>query len=371
MALVTLERMSDGVITVDERGCVMYMNALAEAITGWTAKNAVAQLVGDVLPARAGGAEVSWTQVHQHAAALPSGEFVSGRADFSAAAGTRIELEYTYSLFGQGEPGTGTAVLVFRDVTERTRLVAQLAHDASHDALTGLLNRRAFHAEVDRAIEEARARRRQHCVAVIDLDQFKVVNDVCGHAAGDQLLRLVVARMLTRLRQGDIIARLGGDEFGLVLFDISPTQAVGVVEKLTAAIADVRFTWTERLFRVGASAGLASLGDGSVDAGAALAQADGACYHAKERGRNRVQLYEESDEDVQRRRQQMDWISRINRAMDEGRFVLFGQRLASIQSCRPEAQPHVEVLLRMRDVDGQLLEPMAFLPEPNAHHEQR
>jgi diguanylate cyclase (GGDEF)-like protein/PAS domain S-box-containing protein len=360
MAQVTLKRMGDGVITIDAEGRVMYVNALAEAMTGWTSARAIGRFVGDVVPAD-GTARTAWLDVYRQAASLPPGEFVSGRTDFAPETGPRVEIEFTCSLFSHDPADARIAVLVFRDVTERTRLVEQLAHDATHDTLTGLLNRRAFRAEVDRAIEEARAHGRTHCIAVVDLDQFKVVNDVCGHAAGDQLLRLLASRMRTRLRQGDVLARLGGDEFGLVLLNISPGQALGVVEKLTAAIGDFRFTWTGRLFKVGASAGLAPLGDGSIDGDTAISRADGACYLAKDRGRNRVQLYEERDEDVRQQRQQMDWVSRLNHAVEDGRFVLFGQRIMPIQ---PDvlAETHVEVLLRMRDVDGGLLEPMSFLP---------
>ena len=360
MAQVTLKRMGDGVITIDAAGRVMYVNALAEAMTGLPGARAIGRFVGDVLPAN-GGAQRSWIDVYRQAASLPPGEFVSGRADFAPDSGPRVEIEFTCSLFSHDPADARIAVLVFRDVTERTRLVEQLAHDASHDTLTGLLNRRAFRAEVDRAIEEARAHGRTHSVAVFDLDQFKVVNDVCGHAAGDQLLRLLASRMRARLRQGDVLARLGGDEFGLVLLNISPVQALGVVEKLTAAIGDFRFTWTGRLFKVGASAGVAPLGDGSADADTIIARADGACYLAKDRGRNRVQLHEERDEDLRQRRQQMDWVSRLNHALEDGRFVLYGQRIMPID---PDASSdaHVEVLLRMRDTEGRLLEPMSFLP---------
>ncbi len=361
MAQITLRRMGDGVITLDGHGRVLYLNALAENMCGWSSARAAGHAVSEVLPASRDGERLSWLSIYHQASELRSGEFLSGRAEFTPVNGRRVEIEYTFSLFGDGRNELQAAVLVFRDVTERTRLVERLAFDATHDALTGLLNRRGFRAEVDRFIEESRAHGSNHCVAVLDLDQFKVVNDVSGHAAGDQLLRLLADSMRARLRQGDVIARLGGDEFGLVLVNVPGPQAVAVVEKLIAAIAEFRFTWKGRLFRVGASAGIAVLGRGRDDAETSIARADGACYLAKYRGRNRVQLYEERDEDVRQQSQQMDWVSRLNQALEEGRFALFAQRMVPIQP-ELDTEPHFEVLLRMRDLDGSMLEPMSFLP---------
>lgn len=361
MAQITLRRMGDGVLTLDARGRVLYINALAESMCGWSNTRAAGHAVSEVLPAIVGGERLSWLGIYHEAAELRPGEFLSGRAEFTPANGRRVEIEYTFSLFGTGRDEMQAAVVVFRDVTERTRLVERLAFDATHDALTGLLNRRGFRAEVDRFIDDSHTNGRTHCVAVLDLDQFKVVNDVSGHAAGDQLLRLLADSMRGRLRQGDVIARLGGDEFGLVLVNIAGPQAVAVVDKLIAAIAEFRFTWKGRLFRVGASAGVAVLGRTREDAETSISRADGACYLAKYRGRNRVQLYEERDEDVRQQIQQMDWVSRLNQALEEGRFALFGQRIVPIQSDMG-TDPHFEVLLRMRDLDGSLLEPMSFLP---------
>lgn len=361
MAQITLRRMGDGVITLDALGRVLYVNALAESMSGWSGSRAAGRAVSEVLPASVNGERLSWLSIYHQAAALRAGEFLSGRAEFTPANGRRAEIEYTFSLFGTGKDEVQAAVLVFRDVTERTRLVERLAFDATHDALTGLLNRRGFRTEVDRFIDDSRNHGRSHCVAVLDLDQFKVVNDVSGHAAGDQLLRLLADSMRARLRQGDVIARLGGDEFGLVLVNTAGAQAVAVMEKLIASIAEFRFTWKGRLFRVGASAGIAVLGRGREDAETSISRADGACYLAKYRGRNRVQLYEERDEDVRQQSQQMDWVSRLNQALEEGRFELFAQRMLPIQHDMA-AEQHFEVLLRMRDLDGSLLEPMSFLP---------
>lgn len=361
LAQIALERMGEGVLTLDATGRVLYMNALAEQLTGQKASAAVGHEADRVLPARRDKEPISWPDLQRRAAAMAPGEFLSGRGEVVTRPERTIEIEFTLSRFGQDTPDEEAAVLVFRDVTERTRLVAQLAHDATHDALTGFLNRAAFQTEMDRFIEAAGIHQRVHCVAVIDLDQFKVVNDVCGHVAGDQFLRLLAGRVRARVRHGDVIARLGGDEFGLILADVTAVEAATVVADLIAVIGDVRFTWNGRLFMVGASAGVASLGVPPYGRDAAIARADGACYLAKDLGRNRIQVYEERDEDVRQRREQMDWVSRLNHALEFGQFVLFAQRIVPIQPGL-SPQPYLEILLRMRAEDGRLLSPVSFLP---------
>ena len=237
----------------------------------------------------------------------------------------------------------------------------KLAYHASHDQLTNLVNRPEFENRLKQALQSVTTQGRQHVVMYLDLDQFKIVNDTCGHAAGDQLLRQVGALLKQRVREGDTLARLGGDEFGVLLENCPMQEAIRIAHELRQCIADFRFVSESRSFNIGASIGVIHVADGTLNLTDVLGAADAACYMAKEKGRNRVQFYRPHDSEVFLRRGEMEWVSRLQRALQEERFALHAQKIISIQQ-HGARNVHHELLVRMLDEHDKLIPPMAFIP---------
>ncbi len=237
----------------------------------------------------------------------------------------------------------------------------KLAYHASHDPLTNLVNRLEFEKRLSLALHTASSQGRQHSVMYLDLDRFKIVNDTCGHAAGDQLLRQVSALLKEQVREGDSLARLGGDEFGVLLENCPLQEAIGIADKLRQCIGDFRFFSEGKSFSIGASVGVVQIADGTLNLTDILSAADAACYMAKEKGRNRVQFYRPHDSEVSMRRGEMEWVPRLQLALQEGRFVLYSQEIMSIGGQSPQASHH-ELLVRMIDPHGKIIPPMAFIP---------
>jgi diguanylate cyclase (GGDEF)-like protein len=248
-----------------------------------------------------------------------------------------------------------------KELKLRQEYAAKLAYHASHDPLTNLLNRLEFENRLRLALHTAATQERQHVLMYLDLDQFKIVNDTCGHSAGDRLLRQVSTLLKQRVRDGDSLARLGGDEFGVLLENCPMQDAIRIADELRHCIADFRFVNDDRSFSIGVSIGVVQIADGLLNLTEVLSAADAACYMAKEKGRNRVQYYRPHDSDVSLRRGEMAWASRLQRALQEGRFVLYAQRIMSIAGQAPR-QNHHELLLRMVDDHGKIVLPMAFIP---------
>jgi len=236
---------------------------------------------------------------------------------------------------------------------------AKLSWQANHDALTGLLNRHGFDAALQHAWDNTRESGLHHCLLYLDLDQFKLVNDTSGHQAGDELLRQLAAGMRRALRGSDVVARLGGDEFGVLLDACDAATGEQLGEKLRRMISDFRFSWNGRIYQVGASIGLVELDQNWPDTAHLMSAADAACYAAKDAGRNKVRLYRRGDEEVERRRGEMEWVGRLTRAMHADHFRLYYQPIVALADGALE--PHYELLLRLHDEDFPVL-PMAFIP---------
>jgi len=247
-----------------------------------------------------------------------------------------------------------------RDVSSARSVARQRSWEAAHDSLTGLPNRREFERLVDLASGSIRSTGKQHVVCYMDLDQFKVVNDTCGHGAGDDLLKRIAALMKSRIRESDTLARLGGDEFGLLLEGCSLDRAEIIAADLLAGVRDFRFHWAGKVFSVGVSIGVATV-EANASAIENLGSADTACYWAKEQGRNRVCAYRRGDSELEARRRQVGWIARINAALAEDRFVLYQQQYLPLAPA-VDGRCHLEVLLRMVDEDGSLVQPGTFIP---------
>ena len=243
---------------------------------------------------------------------------------------------------------------------------ARLVYQASHDSLTGLINRWEFEQRLEGALQTALLHGREHVLCYMDLDQFKIINDTSGHGAGDELLRQLALLLKSDLRERDTLARLGGDEFGLLLENCGVDAAIEVVDKIRSEIQRYRFQWEERVFSVGISVGMVAINAMSGGAASVLSAADSACYVAKDRGRNRIHLYESRDSDLARHRGEMQWVTRIHKAVEEKRLRLVWQDIFRIHDGPPkpgQVTPcHVELLLRMEGEDGSEILPMAFIP---------
>lgn len=245
---------------------------------------------------------------------------------------------------------------------EHRRAEATIHHLAYHDSLTGLANRHHFELRLKESLEDARDRGTVHALLYIDLDQFKVVNDTCGHGAGDELLRQLGLLLQGQVRQNDVLGRLGGDEFGLLLASCPVERAQSIGAGILQAINDFRFTWGGKSFAIGASIGLVPIDGHSATEAELLAAADIACYAAKDLGRNRIHVYDRDDCELLRRRGEMHWVSRIREALEQDRFVLYWQSIVPLSGYYPSVPKGSEVLLRLRDEDGTLVAPGAFLP---------
>lgn len=262
---------------------------------------------------------------------------------------------------GQEAERVSGAVVVFRDVAEAQALRHLLSYQATHDMLTGLVNRQEFERRLERVLVEPRGDGEEYALLYLDLDQFKIVNDTCGHTAGDQLLRQITERLHERLRDRDTLARLGGDEFGVLLEHCPLDQALRIATELRDAAQDYRFVWEGKPFSVTASIGLVPLSTTIGSVSAALAAADAACYAAKEQGRNRVHLYQQDDALLAQQHTQMQWVSRLTHALEANRFRLYQQVNAPLAK-HVQGRPHHEILLRLLDEEGRVVEPMAFVP---------
>lgn len=246
-----------------------------------------------------------------------------------------------------------------RDKLRHSR--AELFHQARHDSLTGLCNRRAFEDELGRLVDDRRQHGPGHALLYLDLDQFKIVNDTCGHDAGDELLRQVSLLLAAQMRTDDILSRLGGDEFGVILANCSRDNAIRIAEAMVVAVRELSFGWKDRVFRIGVSIGVVPFVGGATSLTEVLAAADKSCYYAKEQGRNRLHTYSPDDDEISRREGEMQWVSRIHEAMEQGRLCLYAQQIRPLGE-EPACCAHHELLLRMVDVAGELVPPMAFIP---------
>jgi diguanylate cyclase (GGDEF)-like protein/PAS domain S-box-containing protein len=250
---------------------------------------------------------------------------------------------------------------VMQDITDAHMLADELSYQASYDALTGLVNRREFEQRLGRVLDTAGVEGTENALCYLDLDQFKVINDTCGHIAGDELLRQIAAVLQANVRQRDTLARLGGDEFGVLMERCSLEQATRVANKLRRKVADFRFVWAQRSFGVGVSIGIVSIDQSSENISTVMNAADSACYTAKYKGRNRVHVYRRSNTDLVRRHGDAEWVVRVEQALHKNSFELTYQPILPV-SDRSEDGDYIELLLRLPGASGETVPPGAFLP---------
>ncbi|MFK8051992.1 MAG: EAL domain-containing protein [Woeseiaceae bacterium] len=359
-AQITLQSIGDGVITTDEHNIVEYVNPVAEELTGWKVDDATGRPLDEVF--RAFHEETCEPLENPLAVAVRRSRAVKSNRPILLIRrdGNELYIESTASPIRDGNSVITGGVLVFHDVSEARELNRKLSYHASHDFLTGLVNRREFEKRIERALKSNEKRDVSHVVCYLDLDQFKIINDTCGHSAGDALLSQLGALLKSKIRWRDTLARLGGDEFGVLLESCTIEEAMTTADALREAVSEFKFIWDERSFRLTTSIGIVPLNaTNEEDVASVLSAADSACAAAKDAGRNRLHSYHENDIDMMRRRREMQWAARINNALEENRFELFRQTILPLQT--PDAGAHYELLLRMRDENGALVSPDLFI----------
>ncbi|MBZ8182004.1 EAL domain-containing protein [Oscillatoria salina] len=252
--------------------------------------------------------------------------------------------------------------LVGARTTELTLANEQLSWQASHDSLTGLVNRNEFEKQLQDAILSCKSLQQSHSLLYLDLDRFKIVNDTCGHIAGDELLRQVSNILANNCRKSDLLARLGGDEFALLLYNSTLEGGESIAQNILEKIQEFRFVWQNQSFTIGVSIGLVLIDCISFNVEEVINAADAACYAAKSYGRNRIYIYQKNDKDLSQAKADIRWVKQIERAIIENKFQLYIQQIACLQKSSLANEDHYEVLLRLSDETGKIVSPMAFIP---------
>lgn len=358
---VTFESIGDAVLVTDARGLIEFLNPKAEELTGFASGQARGKRVSDVMPlinetsGEAVPNPLETALIRDQVIELDNHTLIR-RHD-----GSTVAISDTAAPIHAADGSIQGGVLVFQDETERRSLLQRLSWQAERDHLTGLWNRRAMEDKLAAALYSVQHAPHNFVFCYIDLDRFKLVNDTCGHRAGDALLQRLAAIMAKR-GEGEHhhLARLGGDEFGLLFVDTPLSEALKHVQALRDEISRFRFEWEGKVFRLGVSFGVTELHSGMDDVGDILAQADTACYHAKSLGGNAIQVYEATDPALRKISDEMEWVAVITRAFETHRFVLYRQEKVALGQdarCR-----HYEVLIRMRGEDDAIISPGEFLP---------
>jgi diguanylate cyclase (GGDEF)-like protein/PAS domain S-box-containing protein len=359
LAQITLQSIADAVITTDRLGAVLQLNRAAEELLGWPREAAAGKPIEEVLRLMS---EKTGEALENHVAqCLSTGRAVAIPADTLLVARDGRHIAVTDSLapiYAHDGTVLGT-VFVLHDVSHERQLQRELSWQASHDALTGLINRREFEVQLGEALANAKVSDAVHVVLFLDLDQFKVVNDLCGHGAGDELLRQLASVLQSLMRGSDTLARLGGDELAVLLRNCSLVTARYFSDRLRQAVKEFHFFWNNQRFEISVSIGLATVTAQSLSITEIMACADRACYLAKEQGRDRVHVFEANDMLLVQRHREMQWIARLNQALKKNNFKLCVQPIMNLAdgTCS-----HAEVLVRMLGEDSELIPPGAFIP---------
>ncbi|WP_095147947.1 EAL domain-containing protein [Pseudomonas sp. Irchel s3a18] len=359
-AQITLQSIGDGVITTDVDGAIAFMNPAAEALTHWKAEQAIGLPLAALFNLLDENAQAEGFTLIEH---ILSGQLRGGSEHsklIQRLDGSTVSVALVGAPIHSAGKVSGT-VLVLHDMTQERQYIANLSWQATHDALTGLANRREFEYRLEQALHNLARQPARHALMFLDLDQFKLVNDTCGHAAGDELLRHICALLQSGLREGDTLARLGGDEFGILLENCSAQASEKIAEGLRQTVQNLHFVWKGRPFVTTVSLGLVHIAHNSTTLEALLRAADMACYMAKEKGRNRVQVYHADDSELSLRFGEMAWVQRLHIALEENRFCLYAQEIAALGHV-DGGRGHIEILLRLHDEAGRMILPDSFIP---------
>jgi len=356
LAQITLNSIGDGVITVDKDYLIQTINPVAELLTDVKKQNVVGKSILSVYESES---PKQRTEINQN---LELSGIQRSLFDFTLTKndGTKFEVEHTIApIIDQNRTILG-AVIILRDVTEVRTMEKRLSYQASHDALTGLINRREFELRLKQAIRNAQTEQISHSICFLDLDKFKIINDTSGHAAGDEFLKQISKTIQSLLRQTDVLARLGGDEFGIILDSCSIYQAKNICNQIIKTIKDTRFNWGKNSFESGASIGIVPITQVTASVSEAMSSVDAACYEAKNKGRNRIQVFEPDDAEFIKHQVETSWIQRIKNAITENNFELYFQEIRNIKPEYPTPKT-IELLIRLND-NGQVISPDSFIP---------
>jgi diguanylate cyclase (GGDEF)-like protein/PAS domain S-box-containing protein len=361
-----LESLSDAIVTTDEAGIIEFMNSAAATLTGANAEFAVGKSLSEIVELVDDEDALAARGTH---AILPAGEFaaVSRRAvllSHRSGAESAVEVS-TAPIRSAGLDVTGS-VLLLRDVTEQRGITRQMSYQATHDALTGLINRGEFERRVSEVNDSAHTGEVHHVLCYLDLDRFKIVNDTSGHLAGDSMLREVAKLLREAVRDSDFVGRLGGDEFGMLLVGCPLEKARQIADDVCRAVSDFRFIWKDKLFNIGVSVGLVEISRQSGTMEELLSAADAACYVAKKEGAGRVAVYSARDEARARHTGEIQWLQRLQSALKENRFQLYQQTIVPAYE-DDGTGPHMEVLVRMTDEFGNEVMPAEFMRAAERH----
>ncbi len=358
--LLALQSLAEAIIATDKDGRITFLNPAAEHLTGSAATAALGKLLEDIVSlVDETDRRLLSDPVHQ---ALTSGAPVnlSRRALLlSRSNGSERSIELSASPIRNSAQELIGAVVLLHDVTEMRGLARQMSYQATHDALTGLVNRREFERRLEEAIESGHRGDGQHVLCYLDLDRFKVVNDTSGHLAGDSMLREVAKLLRDAVRDSDTVGRVGGDEFGTLLVGCPLDKARQIADDLTRSVGEYRFVWKDKIFNIGVSVGLVEISRESGTLEELLAAADTACYVAKKQGSGRVVVYSARDEALARHTGEIQWLQRLQAALKENRFHLYQQVIVAAHG--DDGGPALEVLLRLQDEAGHDLPPSEFM----------
>lgn len=361
-AHTTLRLLTDSVIITDAQGRIEYLNPAAERMTGWPLDEARGVAVASVLrlhsPREAADADLVVECLDAAKAAHAANTF--RHCMLRSRFGREFAVDVSTAPMHGADGGLLGTVIALHDVSAMHALLQTLAHQASHDSLTGLLNRREFETRLQSALDYVRNGSGNAALIYLDLDQFKIVNDTCGHAAGDALLQQLARAYRGVVRDRDAFARLGGDEFALVVDRCSANEASRVADKLLEATESFRFDYCGRMFRIGASIGVVPITARATSVEQLMRLADHACYLAKENGRHRMHVHGDKDAAMTRRLKDMQWVGRLNDALRGDSLELFYQPIAAVS--HEGGLLHYEILLRLRNRDGTRIGPADFLP---------
>jgi diguanylate cyclase (GGDEF)-like protein/PAS domain S-box-containing protein len=351
-AQYTLESISEGVITTDNQGCIDYMNRAAETMVGANRDDAAGHKTGELFSLIDDADRRSLGDPVERCLSIRRRVNMGRRALLVSKDGKQehsVEISAS-PIQGPSNSISGT-VVVFHDVGEIRGLTQQMSYQATHDALTGLINRREFERRLQEAMDSAHAQEAVHILCYMDLDRFKAVNDSCGHIAGDNMLREVSSLIKEQVRDSDFVGRLGGDEFGTLLMGCPIDKAQQIAADICNAVADYRFVWKDNIFNIGISVGLVQISHASGTLQDVISAADSACYVAKQRGRGQVHVYSARDEAIARDRGDIQWLRQLQDALHGGKFELAMQPIIATGSGDGNG-PAVEVLIRMPDERG-------------------
>jgi len=359
-AQTTLQSIGDGVISTDENGIIQFINPMGEQITKWSIADAKGKQLAEVFRVFDSIKNTKIDNIIKRCISEKRQIMSASQSILINKNNEQIDIEDTIAPIFDMENNVAGTIVVFRDVSDKRALSKQLEFQASHDALTGVINRHEFDKVLANLIKSSKDEGVLHALLYLDLDQFKVINDTCGHDAGDHLLTQVTDFLQQQMPSNATLARLGGDEFGILLSHFTVSEANELAIELLNLLKQFRFEWHGIVFQIAASIGVVSINRHSVSASLLLSAADMACYVAKDMGRNRVHVYNSQDKELIRRHDEMEWVAKLTAAFKEERFCLYCQKISAIKET--DEQYHFELLLRLRDNDGKLITPDSFIP---------